>query len=594
MNLTEEQKNIVNLVLSDTSDGKIIAVNSIAGAGKTSTAKAVVDAYKPDSGLYTAFNKSIVEESKKKIKGINVNTLHSFAYKYSINKNIQSLTYKSFTEKIDYSKKKMVIDILDKFYLSSYLTIDDYLNNSEEYNSDLIDKAIYILVKKYYSKMLECEIPATYNFMLKYLHLLLYEDKTNIHFDLLILDECQDTTAVALEIFKLIKATKKIILGDTHQNIYGFMDTINAFDLIENTIPMTLSKSFRCSELIANNVQKFCKHNFRSNFIYTGNPDVKNNDYEIETEVYLSRTNLGLISTMIDFHNRDVNYRLTRPIDSIFEFIISLNEASLSQRVTARKFSYLELSPIRTQSANPRPAVISISSIFENDSKNMQKTYQKTYFEKILELFPNDSEIKAGVKFLKALNELKIDLFEVKAMAEIMVDDNSPYTLSTAHTFKGLEADLVVINQDLKESYYSTGDTIDNLFYNYKTNFTAIVDREISNAKKDKSISRYLNIKDYSDTDIEKLGKYYTFKLVKKIIDSKIPLIRRLETSLNDAYSYFNNNCENEYQEIIDYLNNFIDLDLVYDIFLNQIKVFNGELNLYYVAISRAKHEIKF
>ena len=60
--LTEEQQHVVDEVLSN--DERIITVNSIAGSGKTSTGEAVIKAFKPKHGFYTAFNKAIIKRGK--------------------------------------------------------------------------------------------------------------------------------------------------------------------------------------------------------------------------------------------------------------------------------------------------------------------------------------------------------------------------------------------------------------------------------------------------------------------------------------------------------------------------------------------------
>lgn len=72
MLLTKEQQAIIDTLKSPESNNRIVAVNSVAGAGKTYTAKAIAEALKPAKGLYTAYNKAIVEDSKKKIKNIDV------------------------------------------------------------------------------------------------------------------------------------------------------------------------------------------------------------------------------------------------------------------------------------------------------------------------------------------------------------------------------------------------------------------------------------------------------------------------------------------------------------------------------------------
>lgn len=87
----------------------------------------------------------------------------------------------------------------------------------------------------------------------------------------LIVHNCQDTTGVTLEIIKLINSKKKLFLGDKHQNIYEFMETVNAFDVLDNTIKLKLTKSFRCNQYIGEIVQEFGKKHLDDNFIFTGN-----------------------------------------------------------------------------------------------------------------------------------------------------------------------------------------------------------------------------------------------------------------------------------------------------------------------------------
>ena len=65
--LTKEQQAIVDAVCTEDNDSRIIAVNAVAGSGKTSTADAVIKAYNPSNGFYTAFNRAIVKDSEKRI-----------------------------------------------------------------------------------------------------------------------------------------------------------------------------------------------------------------------------------------------------------------------------------------------------------------------------------------------------------------------------------------------------------------------------------------------------------------------------------------------------------------------------------------------
>ena len=120
MLLTKEQQAIIDILKSPESNNRIVAVNSVAGAGKTYTAKAIAEALKPAKGLYTAYNKAIVEDSKKKIKNIDVRTLHSLALRYSPNKKLENFTYRSIKENLDYKGKRSIMELLEGFFLSSF------------------------------------------------------------------------------------------------------------------------------------------------------------------------------------------------------------------------------------------------------------------------------------------------------------------------------------------------------------------------------------------------------------------------------------------------------------------------------------------
>lgn len=225
---------------------------------------------KCDKGLYTAFNKAIVEESSKRFdKNVEAKTLHSLAYKYVKPDNIDNFGYSDIEEKLSYPDKTKIINILDGFYRSEYTDIEKYFDTLE------VNDKIKNLVNKYYILMMEEKIPATFNFLLKKFHMMLKADIFNIDYDLLILDECQDTTAVTLEIFKLLNAKKKIMLGDKYQNIYDFMDTVNAFEILTNTEDFRLTQSFRCSPKIAVEVEEFGKKYLDNNFKFKGTEYIK-------------------------------------------------------------------------------------------------------------------------------------------------------------------------------------------------------------------------------------------------------------------------------------------------------------------------------
>jgi hypothetical protein len=74
---------------------------------------------------------------------------------------------------------------------------------------------------------------------------MLVEGTAKCDYDLVILDEINDTTAVALEIFRLIPAAKKIGLGETNQAIYQFLNLVNGFEEMADEPVLYLTHSWR-------------------------------------------------------------------------------------------------------------------------------------------------------------------------------------------------------------------------------------------------------------------------------------------------------------------------------------------------------------
>lgn len=421
MGLTKEQQYVIDTLLSS-DDGRIVAVNSVAGSGKSSTARALVEVYKPKNGFLFAFNKAIIEDTKKKMGGlINCSTIHSLAHKHIRPKKIEELTYQTITEPISYEDKATVISILDDFFRSSSDNIHDFAK-ARCHEDVLCD-----LIAQYADKMLEGKIPVTFNYMLKCLHLLLLNGQIQLDFDLLILDECQDTTKVALEIFKLVNADHKIMFGDKYQNIYSFMNTVNAFEELSDLHLLKLTKSFRCNPEIANIVEEYGDSYLETGFSFKGNEAITK---ATKTEIaYITRTNSALIERMQYLLDRNQSFSLTRNVDEIFALPIALLNASRGRPVYDKRYKYLE-----KEYAN-----------FEK----VRSSY-RNYFDYIL-MTTQDQSLENTAKVLASFANKRINIYDVKERVANM-KPNKSVILTTAHAFKGLEMDTVYIEDDLNNS----------------------------------------------------------------------------------------------------------------------------------------------
>ena len=97
--------------------------------------------------------------------------------------------------------------------LSREITIADFV---EKYYKDKVSEDEIILMRDYFIKMKEGKIECSHDFYLKLFHILMHHKiiKTP-EYDILMMDESGDITGVSLEIFKLIRANKKVMVGDS-------------------------------------------------------------------------------------------------------------------------------------------------------------------------------------------------------------------------------------------------------------------------------------------------------------------------------------------------------------------------------------------
>lgn len=315
MELTKEQYDIIN------SEGNI-KINAVAGSGKTTTIIEYANARpKTSKILYLAFNKSVKLEATKKFaeKGlynVDVETAHSLAYKYIVSNSDYKLKAQGY-------KTHEIVELLklvgngekhSEYILANHINkFVAYFCNSNKssvqelnYLDVVSDKKAKSFVSIHYKfierktslllgKMENGEIEITHDFYLKKFQL----SNPQLIFDYILFDEGQDASPAMLDIFLKQKAIK-VIVGDTHQQIYGWRYAINSLEKTEFKT-YNLSTSFRFSQDIANlaiEILKWKNHiNEHESFLITG----KGTSKEMQVKAVLARTNLGLLVKAIEY-----------------------------------------------------------------------------------------------------------------------------------------------------------------------------------------------------------------------------------------------------------------------------------------------------
>ncbi len=421
---TKEQQDVLDYMVEN--DG-IMLVEAKAGSGKSFMSRQIVKELPITSGIYTAFNKSIVEEGVNKFANtpVECKTLHALAYKYVKPKSdIKPLSYKCIKENITYSEKRKLIDALDSFFVSSSICMDEYFN--EYFKLHRKSEKMTKLSISYVNGMVEGTVNPTFNFLLKYLHLLLVEDLIQIKTDIVILDEINDVTAVALEIFRHIDAPKKLGLGETNQAIYQFLNLVNGFEVLKDeAVVKEFTQSYRCSKEIAERIEKKMQKEISPKFRFKGtNKPVTNGK-----TLFCTLTNALIINEIKNRLSEGKGFTLLRKPSDIFAVPLAVLSASQGKKPYQAKFEFL-------------------LDVYD-DFKNQKKF--KTFF-KFLVAEVNDDEINNAVKLLQKLNSEGINLFTLyKETKEARKDPD--YIISTVFTAKGLEMETVYIASDLDSKF---------------------------------------------------------------------------------------------------------------------------------------------
>ncbi len=444
MNLTDEQKLIINEI--DKEDCQLLKINSVAGSGKTAMLIQIAEKLKPVSAMYLAYNKAIAVESQGKFpSSVRCMTTHSLAYQNTIKPyglEIGFFNFKDIKEYIPYEFKILSIDIMNKFFLSKYTKFENFRKDTESQEPNVINA--YDTAIKYIKKMFAGETNITHAGYLKFYHILLSSGKiTPDNIDLLMLDEAGDLNAVTLEIFKLIPATKKIMVGDENQNIYTFNQTINCFEKMQDEgTQLEMTQSFRCESKIAEQIEAFGQEYINSTFKFKGIDKTLLDINDIKTTAYISRNNSQLVSKIIELNLTNTPFNLTRPAYSIFELVMILLNLDPNKRVTSPEWKHLNEDVDK----------------FTNDY-GLQKEFQ-TELKYILYMHDEDSAIKTAANLI--LNYGSNNIYNAYNSAKkYEKSKNHPYTVCTAHSSKGLQFDKVIVANDLNDSMSKTIERIE-------------------------------------------------------------------------------------------------------------------------------------
>jgi len=420
MKTTQQQNEILEAV----KQYKSIKINAFAGTGKTTTLKLISDTYKSKKILYLAFNSAIKNEASSIFpSNTSVKTTHGLAFG-AIKKN----TKIDLDNIVDYR----AIDISKEFEISYNQAVgalkifENFCNSTkEEISKEDIE---HTTAKKMFDYMLISKMKPTHGFYLKYYYLLISSAQiSQFNYDIIMLDEAQDTNEVTLGIFEALSSKIKIYVGDEHQQIYSFRGSKNALNKIRVDKKLYLSCSFRFNDSIASfaNVllEKFKNEKVKIDTL-------ESLDNTILTHGYISRTNAQLISIISTRIEDRKPFVTVRNPNEIFNLTIEVHHFLNNQKKEIKRNRFLK--------------------DFSDEDDLLE------YAKEV-----DDFELKSALKMAK---EYKENLFEFKKIADKFYaawqnKQNNGFEqrigeilfLTTAHTAKGLEWDSVTVADDFTD-----------------------------------------------------------------------------------------------------------------------------------------------
>lgn len=406
MNFTNEQKLIFN-----SKSNEYTFIQAYAGSGKTTTIENYVNfCDEKNKVLYLTFNTSLISCKNPRIDYF---TIHGFAYNFL---NIDSNTIKNLSLKdlqniysIDHYYANTILNSYN-FFLASTSKIPKLKHVYLSDNDGIKDhKKILNYMKDLWNKMNNNESKICHDYYLKMFMI----NNPILDYDIILIDECQDITPCIMKILYRQKC-RKVFVGDIYQQIYGFRNVLNPFNLnIKDRINFNLTLSFR----FGNNLALLC--NIFLNKFLKAEDTVKGCD-NIDTKIY--------------------HYKYGKPKD--YAYITRTNKEIII------KAYYLSKSKtnftIIGKSYNFEKEIEIFSKIKQNDFSCLK--YCVNSIDAAKEIFKNIQNYK-WITRLELIESFEENIWELIKTFHI---DDSSIKLLTSHQSKGLEFNNVVLANDFK------------------------------------------------------------------------------------------------------------------------------------------------
>jgi hypothetical protein len=354
--LTGEQKAIIDSV----GLGRTAKVIAVAGSGKTTTLREVALAFPDLTFLYLVYNKAAAEDARKSFpSNVTVKTTAALAfgaYRAMYEHRIlgprvparRTAELLKLNRPLDLgdgilfrptSIAAMATEAVDKFCYTSDFEVSERhvilplgLNAVQE---DALRKEIVYWARRLWNeaKLETSEHRYTFDYAFKmYVH-----DETALYYDVIMLDEAQDSNEI-VEYFIKQQQVQQIIVGDPAQQLYQWRGSVNIMERFDGE-ELTLSQSWRFGEAIAEEADKWLAHTGTRTKV-TGNSNMNSRVSDVPFDApsaILCRTNGGVMGTSIEMRERGLRVAVAGGATQIISFAYAAGKLMQGKQVTDRE-----------------------------------------------------------------------------------------------------------------------------------------------------------------------------------------------------------------------------------------------------------------
>lgn len=434
--LTDEQRVVVETAPRE----QVLVIEAGAGTGKTSTLVELT-AVMPGRGQYTAFNASLVAESKSKFDEVRCpcNTIHSLAFRSEGRKFAHRLggrrvmasevaamlgVQPMVVQGADGKDKTLDAGLLTSQAARAVKTFcqsaDGEVGLQHFGSVASLQFAAQDAVRGYMlpfaARMwLDAQdpcgtLPYTHDFYVKRWQL---NDPT-ISADYVLLDEAQDTSPVMLDVLaqQVARGTRVILVGDSAQQIYSWRGAVNALAAFPDAKRLYLSQSFRFGQVIAEVANAVLGHlQDKTALIMRGFDKVQSRLASVANPTaVLCRTNAMAVQTLLSAIAAGKRPHLIGGGDEVLKFVHGARDLQGGRRTN-----------------HPELAAF--------DSWGEVKTYSAT---------EEGEDLKLMVKLVDQFGADKI----AAALKNMPAERDAQLVVSTCHKSKGREWDSVRLAND--------------------------------------------------------------------------------------------------------------------------------------------------